>query len=72
MVIYLSSVITVTHAEEELKMVGEELKMGSMVDDINAYSYTYPLEFPSEKLVFKWYYIYLTPKLTQSFDVNVS
>ncbi|CAF2351397.1 unnamed protein product [Brassica rapa] len=29
-------------------------KMGSMVDEINAYSYAYPLELPSEKLVFKW------------------
>lgn len=37
-----------------VKMGGEEVKMGSMVDDINAYSYAYPLELPSEKLVFKW------------------
>ncbi|ESQ41103.1 hypothetical protein EUTSA_v10014231mg [Eutrema salsugineum] len=44
----------VTYAEEAVKMGAEELKMGSMVDDINAYSYAYPLEFPSEKLVFKW------------------
>ncbi|XP_006288354.2 psbP domain-containing protein 5, chloroplastic [Capsella rubella] len=44
----------VTHAEEELKMGAEELKVGSMVDDINAYSYAYPLELPSEKLAFKW------------------
>lgn len=60
MSMYLSSLIAVTHAEEELKMGAEELKMGSMVDDINAYSYAYPLEFPSEKLVFKWYYIFHT------------
>ncbi|KAG7550308.1 PsbP C-terminal [Arabidopsis thaliana x Arabidopsis arenosa] len=44
----------VTHAEEDLKMGEEELKMGTMVDDINAYSYAYPLDYPSEKLVFKW------------------
>ncbi|CAE6096249.1 unnamed protein product [Arabidopsis arenosa] len=44
----------VTHAEEDLKMGTEELKMGTMVDDINAYSYAYPLDYPSEKLVFKW------------------
>ncbi|XP_010491877.1 PREDICTED: psbP domain-containing protein 5, chloroplastic isoform X2 [Camelina sativa] len=44
----------VTYAEEDLKMVAEELKVGSMVDDVNAYSYAYPLELPSEKLVFKW------------------
>jgi len=43
----------VTHAAEEA------VKMGCMVDDINAYSYAYPLELPSEKLVFKWYYLCL-------------
>lgn len=32
----------------------EELKMASVVDDINAYSYLYPLELPSKKFVFKW------------------
>ncbi|KAF8115878.1 hypothetical protein N665_0025s0321 [Sinapis alba] len=32
----------------------EAVKTGSMVDDINAYSYAYPLELPSQKLVFKW------------------
>ncbi|XP_060208188.1 psbP domain-containing protein 5, chloroplastic [Lycium barbarum] len=32
----------------------EELKMGSTVDDINAYSYLYPIEMPSKKFVFKW------------------
>ncbi|XP_055820649.1 psbP domain-containing protein 5, chloroplastic isoform X3 [Solanum dulcamara] len=32
----------------------EELKMGSSVDDINAYSYLYPIEMPSKKFVFKW------------------
>lgn len=32
----------------------EELKMGSSVDDINAYSYLYPIELPSKKFVFKW------------------
>lgn len=32
----------------------EEFKMASVVDDINAYSYLYPLELPSKKLVFKW------------------
>lgn len=56
--VWVSSAIAVTHAEEDLKMGEEELKMGSMVDDINAYSYAYPLEYPSEKLVFKWYYYY--------------
>ncbi|KAI8019407.1 hypothetical protein LOK49_LG04G01123 [Camellia lanceoleosa] len=32
----------------------EEVKMTSMVDDINAYSYLYPVELPSRKFVFKW------------------
>lgn len=54
-------------------MGGEEVKMGSMVDDINAYSYAYPLELPSEKLVFKWYsYICLHSRMTESFDENDS
>nr|AKM76459.1 DUF1795-like photosystem II reaction center PsbP family protein [Geranium phaeum] len=32
----------------------EELKMASMVDEINAYTYMYPLELPSQKAVLKW------------------
>nr|AKM76458.1 DUF1795-like photosystem II reaction center PsbP family protein [Geranium maderense] len=32
----------------------EELKMASMVDEINAYTYMYPLELPSKKVVLKW------------------
>ncbi|XP_059658050.1 psbP domain-containing protein 5, chloroplastic isoform X2 [Cornus florida] len=32
----------------------EELKTASLVDDINAYSYLYPMELPSKKFVFKW------------------
>ncbi|CAA2971015.1 psbP domain-containing 5, chloroplastic [Olea europaea subsp. europaea] len=32
----------------------EELKMDLAVDDINAYSYLYPIELPSKKFVFKW------------------
>ncbi|KAK4364962.1 hypothetical protein RND71_016320 [Anisodus tanguticus] len=28
--------------------------MDSSVDDINAYSYLYPIEMPSKKFVFKW------------------
>uniref|UniRef100_A0A1J3J1A6 PsbP domain-containing protein 5, chloroplastic n=1 Tax=Noccaea caerulescens TaxID=107243 RepID=A0A1J3J1A6_NOCCA len=50
----LLPVTAITHAEEAVKMGGEELKMGSMVDAINAYSYAYPLDLPPEKLVFKW------------------
>ncbi|CAA7039757.1 unnamed protein product [Microthlaspi erraticum] len=50
----LLPVTAVTHAEEAVKMGAEELKTGSMVDEINAYSYAYPLDLPSEKLVFKW------------------
>lgn len=52
----LVSAIAVTHAEEAVKM-------GSMVDDINAYSYAYPLDLPPEKLVFKWY-----AYVSESFD----
>ncbi|XP_044471202.1 psbP domain-containing protein 5, chloroplastic [Mangifera indica] len=32
----------------------EDLKMASMTDDINAYSYLYPVEWPSKKFLFKW------------------
>ncbi|KAL2543851.1 PsbP domain-containing protein 5 [Forsythia ovata] len=32
----------------------EKLKMDLVVDDINAYSYLYPIEWPSKKFVFKW------------------
>lgn len=32
----------------------EEVKMVDFVDDINAYTYLYPTELPSKRLVFKW------------------
>ncbi|KAK9682566.1 hypothetical protein RND81_10G082400 [Saponaria officinalis] len=32
----------------------EDVKMADFVDDINAYSYSYPVELPSKKRVFKW------------------
>ncbi|KMT16894.1 hypothetical protein BVRB_2g043690 [Beta vulgaris subsp. vulgaris] len=32
----------------------EEVRMANFVDDINAYTYSYPLELPSKKRVFKW------------------
>ncbi|XP_071917511.1 psbP domain-containing protein 5, chloroplastic-like isoform X1 [Coffea arabica] len=32
----------------------EEVKMAHLIDDINAYSYSYPLGLPSKKLAFKW------------------
>lgn len=40
------------HAEVELG--GEDVKMALSVDDINAYSFLYPLELPAKKLTFKW------------------
>lgn len=57
-------------AEEAVKMGGEEIKMGTMVDDINAYSYAYPLELPSEKLVFKWY-CYMHVSYLEAFTVSL-
>lgn len=33
----------------------EDVKWASLIDEINAYSYSYPLELPSKKFVFKWY-----------------
>lgn len=32
----------------------EDLKMDVLVDELNAYSYSYPTELPSSKFVFKW------------------
>ena len=32
----------------------EDLKMDSLVDEINAYTYLYPVELPSSKFLFKW------------------
>ncbi|KAI7730717.1 hypothetical protein M8C21_017423 [Ambrosia artemisiifolia] len=32
----------------------EDLKMGPIVDELNAYSYQIPLEMPSKKFTFKW------------------
>ncbi|KAK9135856.1 hypothetical protein Syun_015186 [Stephania yunnanensis] len=32
----------------------EDVKMAYMVDDINAYSFMYPVELPSKKIAFKW------------------
>ncbi|CAN1218519.1 hypothetical protein LINPERPRIM_LOCUS1343 [Linum perenne] len=32
----------------------DDLKMASMVDEINAYSYSYPMELQSKKFSFKW------------------
>lgn len=32
----------------------EELKTATMVDEINAYSYTYPVELSSANFAFKW------------------
>ncbi|XP_015937238.1 psbP domain-containing protein 5, chloroplastic [Arachis duranensis] len=43
----LTSPLSVTLAEEEPKMASFE-------DELNAYSYLYPVELPSKKFVFKW------------------
>ncbi|KAF5726213.1 hypothetical protein HS088_TW23G00954 [Tripterygium wilfordii] len=32
----------------------EDLKMVPLVDEINAYAYSYPVEMPSNKFLFKW------------------
>jgi len=36
----------------------QDPKMASFSDEVNAYSYLYPLELPSKKFVFKWYVCY--------------
>ncbi|KAL9440150.1 hypothetical protein AB3S75_018916 [Citrus x aurantiifolia] len=35
-------------------IAGEDVKMASFVDEINAYTYLYPMELPSKKFLFKW------------------
>lgn len=47
--------LAATHAEEQEQQQEQDTKMASFIDEINAYSYLYPLELPSKKLVFKWY-----------------
>ena len=56
----------------------EEPKMASFLDEINAYSYMYPVELPSDNFTFKWYanYIYVLFRVKcvssrpSSFDQN--
>jgi hypothetical protein len=33
----------------------EDVKMNAQVDEINAYSFLYPVELPGKKFSFKWY-----------------
>lgn len=37
----------------------EDVKMDPLVDQINAYTYLYPVELPSNKFLFKWYVLTL-------------
>ncbi|KAK7283050.1 hypothetical protein RIF29_12290 [Crotalaria pallida] len=37
-----------------VSLAEEEPKMASFIDEVNAYSYLYPVELPSRKFVFKW------------------
>ncbi|PIA65231.1 hypothetical protein AQUCO_00100603v1 [Aquilegia coerulea] len=41
-------------AVEAMENDNNDLKMAVVVDDINAYSFQYPVEMPSSKFVFKW------------------
>ncbi|XAR70915.1 Photosystem II [Bertholletia excelsa] len=49
----LSSSVALLSSSSGFSMA-EEGSMASLTDDINAYSYLYPTELPSKKLVFKW------------------
>ncbi|KAA3481199.1 psbP domain-containing protein 5, chloroplastic isoform X3 [Gossypium australe] len=35
-------------------LAAEDVTMTSLVDEINAYTYSYPVELPSKKFLFKW------------------
>lgn len=37
-----------------VSLAGEDVKMASFADEINSYSYLYPVELPSKKVIFKW------------------
>ncbi len=41
-----------SHAVAEMD---EDVKMATLVDPINAYSFLYPVELPGKKFTFKWY-----------------
>lgn len=43
----------------------DETKMALLVDEINAYSFLYPVESPSKKFVFKWYALFCFEMNTQ-------
>jgi hypothetical protein len=34
----------------------EDVKMSTQVDEINAYSFLYPVELPGKNFSFKWYF----------------
>lgn len=34
----------------------EDVKMNTQIDEINAYSFLYPVELPGKKFAFKWYF----------------
>ncbi|KAK6912679.1 PsbP, C-terminal [Dillenia turbinata] len=50
----LSSSLSILYPKSEGFAADEELKVDTLVDDINAYSYLYPVELLSKKFVFKW------------------
>lgn len=53
----LTSLSLTTCSPISVALAGEEEqdhKMASFLDEVNAYSYLYPLELPSKKFVFKW------------------
>ncbi|KAK4770061.1 hypothetical protein SAY87_030593 [Trapa incisa] len=52
MLLGLSSVALLFPYSELLAQ--EELQMASVIDEINAYTYSYPVQLPSKKFNFKW------------------
>ncbi|PKA52938.1 PsbP domain-containing protein 5, chloroplastic [Apostasia shenzhenica] len=50
-----ASIVIFTSPDSHAKVgLDEDVKMASLVDDINAYSYLYPVELPAKKFSFKW------------------
>ncbi|KAB2076628.1 hypothetical protein ERO13_A06G048000v2 [Gossypium hirsutum] len=43
-----------THFPSSGCLAAEDVRMTSLVDEINAYTYSYPVELPSKKFLFKW------------------
>lgn len=52
----ISSVHDISVESYAAEETDEDVKMNTQVDEINAYSFLYPVELPGKKFSFKWYF----------------